>query len=113
MEMDYVSDFLHSSMDSRPRKRPRFAWDFPQSRPKAQSGLYCGQEFGNGMSIKSSGVLSGDLASLFIKGLAQKGYPLWRNDDKDGHYMFALGDNLTSRCNYPESPFKVASFVIV
>uniref|UniRef100_A0A2P2LJ04 Uncharacterized protein n=1 Tax=Rhizophora mucronata TaxID=61149 RepID=A0A2P2LJ04_RHIMU len=34
MEMDYVSDFLHSSMDSRPRKRPRFAWDFPQSRPK-------------------------------------------------------------------------------
>uniref|UniRef100_A0A2P2LIX8 Uncharacterized protein n=1 Tax=Rhizophora mucronata TaxID=61149 RepID=A0A2P2LIX8_RHIMU len=36
MEMDYVSDFLHSSMDSRPRKRPRFAWDFPQSRPKTR-----------------------------------------------------------------------------
>lgn len=42
-------------------------------------------------------------ASLFVKGLAHKGSPPWREDDKDGHYMFALGENLTPRCNYTYS----------
>lgn len=41
-----------------------------------------------------------DHAGLFVKGLAEKGSPPWRDDDKDGHYMFALGENLTSRCKY-------------
>lgn len=40
-----------------------------------------------------------DHAGLFVNGYAEKGSPQWRDDDKDGHYMFALGDNLTSRCN--------------
>ncbi|KAF5741114.1 Serine/threonine-protein kinase AFC2 [Tripterygium wilfordii] len=31
------------------------------------------------------------------KGLALKGSPPWRDDDKDGHYIFALGEKLTSR----------------
>lgn len=38
-----------------------------------------------------------DHTSLFVKGLAQKGSPPWRDDDKDGHYVFSLGENLTSR----------------
>ncbi len=25
--------------------------------------------------------------------------PPWHEDDKDGHYMFELGENITSRCN--------------
>lgn len=39
-------------------------------------------------------------SSLFVKGVAQNGSPPWREDDKDGHYMFELGENLTSRCNH-------------
>ncbi|KDP26676.1 hypothetical protein JCGZ_17834 [Jatropha curcas] len=96
MEMDYVTQFPHNHMDRRPRKRPRFAWDIPQAHTKAQSGLYYGHEVGNGTSIGTSRVLP-DNASLFVKGLTQKGSPPWRDDDKDGHYMFALGENLTSR----------------
>jgi dual-specificity kinase len=61
--------------------------------------MYCGQDVGNGTSFGPSRVLP-DHASLFVKGLTQKGSPPWRDDDKDGHYIFALGDNLTSRCNY-------------
>lgn len=26
--------------------------------------------------------------------------PPWRDDDKDGHYTFELGENLTPRCEY-------------
>lgn len=61
-------------------------------------------------SFGHSRVLS-DHASLFVKGLAQKGSPPWRDDDKDGHYMFELGENLTLRCNFVFSPFKT-SFVV-
>jgi dual-specificity kinase len=61
--------------------------------------MYCGQDVGNGTSFGPSRVLP-DHGSLFVKGLAQKGSPPWRDDDKDGHYIFAIGDNLTSRCNY-------------
>ncbi|RVX04317.1 Serine/threonine-protein kinase AFC2 [Vitis vinifera] len=110
MEMECVTEFPHTHMDRRPRKRPRFAWDAPQLHPKsgisatkcsktifwAQPGIYCGQEVGNVTSHGTSRVLS-DQASIFVKGLAQKGSPPWRDDDKDGHFMFALGENLTSR----------------
>lgn len=104
-----MSEFPHNYMDRRPRKRPKLAaaaaaWDIPpqlqpRTHTKAQSGLYYGQVVGNGTSIGSSRMLP-DHASLFVKGLAQKGSPPWRDDDKDGHYVFALGENLTSRCNY-------------
>ncbi|KAE8681412.1 Serine/threonine-protein kinase AFC2 [Hibiscus syriacus] len=36
-------------------------------------------------------------SSIVLKGVAQNGSPPWRHDDKDGHYIFELGDNLTSR----------------
>lgn len=39
-------------------------------------------------------------SSLFVKGFNRNGSPPWREDDKDGHYMFEIGDNITSRCNY-------------
>ncbi|XP_048427575.1 serine/threonine-protein kinase AFC2 isoform X1 [Pyrus x bretschneideri] len=96
MEMDYVSEFPLSHIDRRPRKRPRFAWDPPQPHPKAQSGIYYEQDVGNGTSIGHTRVLP-DHPSVFVKGLTQKGSPPRRDDDKDGHYMFALGENLTSR----------------
>lgn len=69
---------------------------------QAQVGLFCGQEVGNETSYASSGATS-DLTtstSLFVKGVATNGSPPWREDNKDGHYMFAIGENLTSRCNY-------------
>ena len=58
----------------------------------------------------TSRVLS-DQASIFVKGLAQKGSPPWRDDDKDGHFMFALGENLTSRCNYTCSHCRCFTFI--
>lgn len=64
--------------------------------------MYCGQEYGNVASYASSGATS-DLttnSSLVVKGVARNGSPPLRDDDKDGHYMFALGENLTSRCNF-------------
>jgi len=30
--------------------------------------------------------------------------PAWRDDDKDGHYMFELGENITPRCNHTFNP---------
>ncbi|KAJ6869092.1 hypothetical protein NC651_033994 [Populus alba x Populus x berolinensis] len=92
MEMEHVTIFPITHLD-RPRKRPRFGWDVPQ----AQVGNFCGQEVGNVASYASSGAISDHTSSLFVKGVAQNGSPPWREDDKDGHYMFALGDNLTSR----------------
>ncbi|PIA51599.1 hypothetical protein AQUCO_01100447v1 [Aquilegia coerulea] len=95
MEMECPpTEFPHTThmMDRRPRKRPRLGWDVPQL-PKAQIGMFCGQDVGNVTSYAPSDHTS----SLFVKGVARNGSPPWRDDDKDGHYMFALGDNLTSR----------------
>lgn len=95
MEMDYVTEYPHSYMDRRPKKRPRLDWD-PSHTPKAQSGIYYGQEVGNSSSYVHSRLLP-DHDNLYVKGLAQKGSPPRREDDKDGHYMFELGENLTTR----------------
>ncbi|KOM32741.1 hypothetical protein LR48_Vigan01g229700 [Vigna angularis] len=84
-------------MDRRPRKRARLGWDIPEV-PKAQVGLFCGQDVGAISSYAPSrGPSEHTTCSLFVKAVAQNGSPPWRDDDKDGHYMFALGDNLTSR----------------
>lgn len=49
-----------------------------------------------------NGTVSNNLggSSLYYKGVARNGSPPWREDDKDGHYIFVVGENLTSRCNY-------------
>uniref|UniRef100_A0A5B6YQU4 Uncharacterized protein n=1 Tax=Davidia involucrata TaxID=16924 RepID=A0A5B6YQU4_DAVIN len=111
MEMERVTEFPHTHMDRRPRKRPRLGWDVVPQVPKAQLGMFCGQEVGNVTSFASSRAPSDHTSSLFVKGVARNGSPPWRGDDKDGHYMFALGDNLTSRCNYTSSPSKKFTFI--
>ncbi|KAK4376947.1 hypothetical protein RND71_003243 [Anisodus tanguticus] len=95
MEMDYVTEYPHSYMDRRPKKRPRLDWN-PSHTPKAQSGIYYGQEVGNSSSYVHSRLLP-DHDNIYVQGLAQKGSPPRRDDDKDGHYMFELGENLTTR----------------
>ncbi|KAH1255011.1 Serine/threonine-protein kinase AFC2 [Glycine max] len=92
MEMERIVEFPHTYMDRPPRKRARLGWDIAEA-PKAQVGLFCGQEVEN---ISSYAPSEHPPSSLF-KGVARNGSPPWRDDDKDGHYMFELGDNLTSR----------------
>lgn len=57
--------------------------------------IYCGQEFGNG-AMPNCGYIS----SVFYSGVPRNTSPPWRPDDKDGHYVFAIGENLTSRCKH-------------
>lgn len=52
-------------------------------------------------------------SSLFNKGVARIGSPPWRGDDKDGHYLFELGENLTSRCNYLSPLSTKHSFIVL
>ncbi|CAA6668023.1 unnamed protein product [Spirodela intermedia] len=97
MEMECLTEFPHNHMDRHPRKRPRMAWDV-QPPLKAQLGLSCGQEVGDVTSFLSSSAPSDHTcSSVNVKGLARNGSPPWREDDKDGHFMFAVGENLTSR----------------
>ncbi|KAF5957471.1 hypothetical protein HYC85_004696 [Camellia sinensis] len=98
MEMERVIEFPHTHMDRRPRKRPRLGWDVAPQALKAQLGMFCAQEVGNVTSFATSRAPSDHTSSsLFVKGVARNGSPPWREDDKDGHYIFALGENLTSR----------------
>ncbi|XP_039124858.1 serine/threonine-protein kinase AFC2 isoform X1 [Dioscorea cayenensis subsp. rotundata] len=97
MEMELLAEYPHAHMDRRPRKRARLGWDVPEA-PKAQVGMFCGQEVGDVTSFVSSGAPSDLTCSpLYAKEVARNASPPWREDDKDGHYMFALGENLTSR----------------
>ena len=66
---------------------------------QAELEFFCAQEVANFTSL-SSGAPTENTNSLSSKGVARNGSPPWREDDKDGHYVFAVGDNLTSRCNY-------------
>ncbi|KAK9157919.1 hypothetical protein Scep_004493 [Stephania cephalantha] len=81
-------------MEKRPRKRPRFTWDIPPPPlpppPKALP-LYCGQEFTGGVAFNHA------CASLYYQSQPRNGSPPWRSDDKNGHYVFAIGENLTPR----------------
>jgi len=75
--------------------------------------LFCGQDVGTISSYApSSGPSEHSTSSLFVKAVAQNGSPSWRDDDKDGHYMFALGENLTSRCNYTFTIIKKFTFML-
>ncbi|XP_010653504.1 serine/threonine-protein kinase AFC1 isoform X3 [Vitis vinifera] len=103
METQRITEFPHKNMDKRPRKRPRLTWDMPPPLPPPKvvslpllvnlhvvqvvPGMYCSQEF----------VSNYPYSSLFYKGVTRNGSPPWRPDDKDGHYIFAIGENLTPR----------------
>ncbi|GMY14971.1 serine/threonine-protein kinase AFC2 isoform X1 [Fagus crenata] len=99
MEMERVTEFPHTHMDRRPTKRARLGWDVLPQPPKAQVGMFCGQEVGNLTSFAHSRAPSDNTtsSSLYERGVARIGSPPRRDDDKDGHYMFELGENLTSR----------------
>ncbi|XBI47749.1 hypothetical protein VPH35_111627 [Triticum aestivum] len=96
MEAQWLAEYPHQAADNRPRKRPRLAWDaapqlFPP--PKAIPMLYCGQE-----------LINGNFTTAFLPpppiyyaGPPRNLSPPWRPDDKDGHYVFTLGENLTPR----------------
>ncbi|XP_051131475.1 serine/threonine-protein kinase AFC1 isoform X1 [Andrographis paniculata] len=95
MEAQRTVDFEHRSMDKRPRKRPRLTtWDMPPAvvppaPPKILQAVYCAQGLGVAPNCSYS--------SLYYKGIPRNASPPWRPDDKDGHYVFAIGENLTPR----------------
>ena len=37
--------------------------------------------------------------NAYVNGASRVQSPPWREDDKDGHYTFELGENITPRCN--------------
>ncbi|KAG9156546.1 hypothetical protein Leryth_006538 [Lithospermum erythrorhizon] len=109
MEMERVIEFPHNFIDVRPRKRQRLGWDVAPQTPKswrmigfneAQLELLLGQDIGNLTSYATPKATSDHTVSDFVKTVARICSPPLRADDKDGHYMFELGENLTSRCNY-------------
>ncbi|PON72831.1 Serine/threonine protein kinase [Parasponia andersonii] len=101
METQRIIEFPHKNMDKRPRKRPRLTWDMPPPPPpppsatlpppKVVPAIYCGQEFGNGAMPNYA------YSSVFYRELPRNASPPWRPDDEDGHYVFAVGENLTPR----------------
>ncbi|KAI3677103.1 hypothetical protein L1987_86723 [Smallanthus sonchifolius] len=94
METQRIMDFPHRNMDNRPRKRPRLAWDMTDPvppPPKVFPALYCWQEFINGA------VPAFSYSSIYYKGIPHNGSPPWRPDDKEGHFIFAIGENITPR----------------
>lgn len=69
-----------------------------------QPPLYYGPEF-------ASGVIPNFVyPNMFYNGLPRQGSPPWRPDDKDGHYVFVVGDTLTPRCeSYVTESFDILS----
>jgi dual-specificity kinase len=62
----------------------------------------------NAISAAALGLSSGCVSSQVKQEQLHDGSPPLREDDRDGHYVFAVGDNLTSRCNYLPSSSLVA-----
>jgi dual-specificity kinase len=99
--MECIAEMPPAPLDRRPRKRQRLGWDVgPAGMHQIQLGL-CGQEVVNAISAVALGLSSGGIVSSQLnQGQTRDGSPPLREDDKDGHYVFAVGDNLTPRCNY-------------
>ncbi|RRT52458.1 hypothetical protein B296_00049669 [Ensete ventricosum] len=122
METQWMAEFPHAATDKRPRKRPRLTWDVPPQIPPAMVllplcssprsllsifsslrpflelsllsvpvTLYCGKEAAH---IAGANQL---LQSFYDGGVPRYASPPWRGDNKDGHYIFSIGDNLTPR----------------
>ncbi|MQL79682.1 hypothetical protein Taro_012121 [Colocasia esculenta] len=95
MELELLTGISHAFVD-RPRKRRRMAWDVPPA-PQVHLGISCGHEVGDVTSFISSKAPSDCTSPSLDKEKTRNGSPPWREDDKDGHYIFAVGENLTSR----------------
>ncbi|CAN4121669.1 unnamed protein product [Withania somnifera] len=95
METQPLMEFPRRNLiDKRPRKRPRLTWDVGPlipPIPKVLPTAYCGQEFGNRAGLNYA------YSSIYYKGIPHNGSPPRRSDDKDGHYVFSIGENLTPR----------------
>lgn len=94
METQRITEFPHREMDKRPKKRARLTWDMPPllpPPPKVLPAKYCGQDFGN---VR---VPNYAYSTMFYKGVPCNKSPPRRPDDKDGHYVFSIGENLTPR----------------
>uniref|UniRef100_A0A0A9D7C4 AFC2 n=1 Tax=Arundo donax TaxID=35708 RepID=A0A0A9D7C4_ARUDO len=96
--MECLAEMPRAPLDRRPRKRQRLGWDVgPAEFHQIQLG-FCGQEVANAISAVALGLSSGGVVSSQENQEAPRlGSPPLRADDKDGHYVFAVGDNLTSR----------------
>ncbi|TKW40079.1 hypothetical protein SEVIR_1G222600v4 [Setaria viridis] len=96
--MECIAEMPRAPLDRRPRKRQRLGWDVgPSEMHQVQLGL-CGQEVVNAISAVALGLSSGGIVSSQLnQGQPRDGSPPLREDDKDGHYVFAVGDNLTPR----------------
>lgn len=98
-------------LDESPRKRRKLtsSWDVLPSELQSQPTIISADpENGNGKesvpissgaehSIPSDHSRSASSALKPKAGISRNGSPPWRNDDKDGHYVFELGENLTPR----------------
>ncbi|KAK4776698.1 hypothetical protein SAY86_005386 [Trapa natans] len=97
MEIERLTEFPLTRMDPRPRKRVRLGWDVPET-PKAQVGMVNGPDNLGVTSYAYYAPTSGHAhSSLFELQVFHNDSPPRREDDKDGHYKFELGENLTSR----------------
>lgn len=67
---------------------------------QAEIGILCGQEVNMKNMVSSGATLNDTCSSQYAKDLGLQPSPAWRGDDKDGHYKFELGENLTCRCNF-------------
>ncbi|OEL22416.1 Serine/threonine-protein kinase AFC2 [Dichanthelium oligosanthes] len=96
--MECIAEMPRAPLDRRPRKRQRLGWDVgPAEMHQVQIGL-CGQEVVNAISAVALGLSSGGIVSSQLNQVQPRdGSPPLREDDKDGHYVFAVGDNLTPR----------------
>ncbi|KAK1314947.1 Serine/threonine-protein kinase AFC1 [Acorus calamus] len=92
-KMDRSRESPHAQSELRASKRPRLDGDVHGS-PKAQSGVGCEQEVDGDHLNRDE---TETCFSLNAKGTARNASLPWRDDDEDSHYVFALGENLTSR----------------
>uniref|UniRef100_A0A0C9QTD5 dual-specificity kinase n=1 Tax=Wollemia nobilis TaxID=56998 RepID=A0A0C9QTD5_9CONI len=94
--MACIADYPFPLPEEHPRKRRRLntLWDVLPCHDQAQQTLiFSGQGLGNGGFLFSSAGVSLPHKTCSTRNES----PPWRDDDKDGHYMFELGDNLTPR----------------
>uniref|UniRef100_A0ACD5ZW65 Uncharacterized protein n=1 Tax=Avena sativa TaxID=4498 RepID=A0ACD5ZW65_AVESA len=93
--MECVAEMRHAPLDRRPRKRQRLGWDVG---PEIAQMKFSGQEVSDVITAVTLGLSSGGIVSSHeAQELLRFATPPLREDDKDGHYVFAVGDNLTPR----------------
>jgi dual-specificity kinase len=95
--------------DARPEKRPRLTLDDGDrgDADEAQQAVYNGLDEQPGTRV--GGIVSSALQApgsglppaSYFNGAGRVASPPWREDDKDGHFQFDLGENITPRCNHP------------